>query len=555
MNPWKPAIELNPLPAGAEIVAFGHRSGAETHERCPRAYFYQYEYLGHGMNVSPTPLNLRVGSAVHHGLADLLSGEGIDAAVKHSLDYLFDCRSYQTLAQEQQVEQEVLVHGLLYAYWRFAHESVMKRFEVLCVETGAVEYIPVGISTCPSCDGVYCGPDNPCPTCNNTGGVPTQFIAMQSRPDALLRDRATGEVAGWSWKTIDDPTDFRRSQFHNDLQGFMEMWYGERILESLRGAPITREEIKQIMSELAWKTDQSDDGEIVQVIHDIKCLIQELEDRARSARNIPTQVDYIQTVFLVKGKRKLLDPTELPWINSASYSDDDDEYGGYAPGKVYKQQSHLCYRYRNGEQTLEGQVDLYKSGSNKGKPKPGDPLHLADESWAYRFFKPGNESFSSLSSKWLTSPIQPDQVRAWVDKLADGAVYPSTLGDERNPNPLAKIIRFETPLYRDGVKAARHVQQQRDRFVRIAGDMTAMNALFDIPASVDALGDALDERFPQHLINCRTPYRCAYHDFCHTPREAEIDFVNVPDGFEVREPHHPVEREYRHASDNTESKC
>jgi hypothetical protein len=546
--PQTSTIELNPLPDGAKVITFGHRSGAESHMRCPRAYYLNYEYLGRGITPTPGPLYFAIGSAIHHGLAAMLLDQGIDAAVERALTFLVNTSVWGTLDPDVQIEQEVLVHGLLYAFWVWAYPSIKRDYEVLCVETGAVEYVPVG-DICVYCEGIN-DPDNPvlnCKICNGTGRT-VNYIAMQSRPDAILRNKLTGEVAGWSWKTIDDPTDLRRSQFHNDLQGFMEMHYGERVLEKLRGAPVTLDEV-----EIAFRSALKDhancpDKPFVDVIAAIRDNLGQLEERARAARNIPTTIDYIQTVFLVKGQRRLLDSVDLPWINSATPSSDTDEWGGYAPDKQYKQMSPLCYRYRNGNVEVATASELYKGGPNKGKPKPVDQYdpNCVEESWAYRFFKPGNASQSALSTKWLTSPIQPDQIREWVDRLATGSVYPTTMNDERNVHPLNKLIQFDQPLYRNAVKALAHVQQQQRRYVQIAKNIQDLNAV-TMPDGLNI--EALDALFPQHLINCRTPYRCAYHSFCHTPQESELDFKTVPNGFELRDPHHEKERELRDAAE------
>ena len=534
-------VRLNDLPTGAKVITWGHRSGAEAHQRCPRAYYLNYEYLSRGIQSYPTPIHFKIGSAVHLGLAAMLLEEGIDSAVKQALDYLFNSRAFGKLQPDQQVEQEVLVHGLLYAFWVWAMPSMRSNYEVICVETEAVEYVELPRidfrCSLPLADhyGNYCfleqGHEGQCQF------VSRDYLAIQSRPDAILRNRRTGEVSGWSWKTIDDPTDLRRSQFHNDLQGFMEMHYGERILEKMAGAPVTLEELRNVVAFLSRDLPAND---VVHVIGKLREELGQLEDRARSARNIPTTIDSIQTVFLVKGKRILLDAVEMPWINSAPVSPEDDEYGGYAPDKVYKQMSHLCYRYRN-PNCEAGAVELYKSGPNKGKPKPIDPHdpNLMDESWAKSFYKLGNESYSRLGNHWLGSPIQPDQVRGWIDRLAGGCVYPSTLNDERNPHPLDKLIRFETPLYRDSLKAAGHVKQVKERYVQIAQAVQTMKE-----EGCDNL-TALDSLFPQHLINCKTPYKCSYFNFCHTPAEAQLDFQSVPEGFELRFPHYQSEVEER----------
>jgi hypothetical protein len=97
--------------------------------------------------------------------------------------------------------------------------------------------------------------------------------------------------------------------------------------------------------------------------------------------------------------------------------------------------------------------------------------------------------------------------------------------------------------------AERHVNQQKDRFVRIARAKQEMQEEYEARrafiTTLRAPKDLLDMYWPQHLISCRIPYRCAYHDFCHSAKSNEIDFVNLPEGFTLRTPHHELERELK----------
>ena len=555
--PQTGTVHLNELPPGASVVGFGHRSGAETHMRCPRAYYLNYEYLGIGITPNPGPLYFAVGTAVHHGFGTILLGNGIDAAVEAALGFLQSTAAYAVLDDDGKTEQDVLVEGLLYSFWVYAWPGFQDNFEVLAVETGVVEYVPIEVNTtnCDLCDstGIAKGvalKGQMCAGCNGMGVIKTYaYIAIQSRPDAILRNRKTHEVIGVSLKTIDDPSDMRRSQLVNDLQGFMELHYGERILQALAVAPVTREELRSAFDRALASADKTSDYAVLldSVISDLQAL----EERARAARNIPTTIDYIQTIFLVKGVRKQITDESTGWdLEFANRT--SDEQSQYDPTKRYRQMSHLCYRYRNSNVEVQAEeVELYKSGPNKGKPKQQDKYspNYQEESWAYRFYKPGNDSGSALSSKWLTSAIQRDELREWIDRLNAGEVYPTTMNDTRNVHPMAKVVIFEEPLYKEEHKAAAHVKQQKERFVQIAHAKIEMDSCLQDCQTTDDQLAVLDSFFPQHLISCRTPYRCAYHDFCHTPKERLIDFETVPEGFEERTPHHALEREAKGKSE------
>ena len=540
--PQTNTIELNELPEGAEVVVFGHRSGAETHQSCPRKYYLNYLYLGRGITQSPGPLYFAVGTAVHHGLACMLLEKSIDECIQTALDSLHDSGAYAAIQDiDTRVEQDVLVEGLLYAFYRYALPGLLADFEVITVEVGAVDYIPIDTGDndyfCLECKTHKSEGDEQ-GSCHVCGSwlIKNSFIAIQSRPDAILRNRRTNEVCGISWKTIDDPSDMRRSQLVNDLQGFMELYYGEKILEKMAGAPVTLTEIESIMQD-AIKAMR--EGQILATLPDFIRDMTAIEERARAARNIPTTIDYIQTIFLVKGPRRLLDENETPeWSVSGEVQ---DEYGGYAPGKKYRQMSHLCYRYVNTEQQeMPKEIEYFKSGPRKGQPKPADKHdpNLQGVSWAYRFKKPGNASFSALSTKWMSTPIQQEEIRDWVDALLAGDVYPSTMGCEENPNPIAKVIRFEEPMYRNQTLAAAHVDQQQERFIHIARAKNEMDDLYPEPI------ETLNTHFPQHLISCKTPYKCQFHQFCHGAQADQLDFQTVPEGFELRVPHHEAERKF-----------
>lgn len=528
--PQTGTVYLNDLPANTQIVAFGHRSGAETHQACPRRYFLNYEYLGRGITPNPGPLYFAVGTAVHHGLANMLLGKELDECIQAALDSLMQSAAFGAVeSEETHIEQCVLVEGLLYSFWVYALPGLLADFEVLCVETGAVEYIPFATQSGDTSTPYMVGDEN-------IYGVNVQYVAIQSRPDAILRNRKTHEVCGISWKTIDDPSDMRRSQLVNDLQGFMELYYGERILEKLSEGAEISEKFQAIIDERLSQLRGAPPNIYAE-------KLKEIAEYAASVKiqNIPTTIDYIQTIFLVKGPRKLIDPDEGVSTPAEWRGDSPDEYGGYQPGRVYRQMSHLCYRYRNGNfiDPSNQIVEYYKSDPN-----------YQEESWQYRFYKPGNETGSALSPKWLTSQIYPDQIREWVDKLNRGEVYPSTMNDPRNPHPLAKIIRFEEPLYKDPARVLSHVKQQHNRFVQIARAKQQLYKQVNDVMYAACWGDRehqmqiLDELYPQHLISCRTPYKCAYHNFCHGAELVQMDFNTIPEGFELRQPHHQAEREH-----------
>jgi hypothetical protein len=82
-------------------------------------------------------------------------------------------------------------------------------------------------------------------------------------------------------------------------------------------------------------------------------------------------------------------------------------------------------------------------------------------------------------------------------------------------------------MYRNETAVSSQVEQQKRRFLSIAERVIE-------PGTID-------EDWPQHLISCVNPWRCAYHGICHDPQPTEL--TGVPEGFEARVAHHEFERE------------
>lgn len=511
---------LHPIPYVSDdhqhpvFEIFGHRSGAETHMQCDRRLFLNYAYLDTGITPTPGPIYFAVGTAVHIGLANILSGNELETAVHSALDFLHASDAYIVMERDgERMEQTLLVAGLLTAFWVYAWPSMSKNYEFLHIEHGVVEPIYATASD----------------------GVSLLKVNLMSRPDFIARVKMTGEIVAGSWKTIDDPTDLRKSVFHNDLQGLMETYYAERLLaqlaEGVKATPVTIGEIKALFD--ACVTGATDD-KLPETLHNLQVHFGGLEERARNARvaDMPTKIDYVQTIYLVKGKRVLVAEGDSP--ERAMLEDDYN----YDPAKTYKQASMLCYQY----------VNTHAEHRVSAKSQ-----EVSEFSWSYRYWKPGNVSFNNLGKDWLSRSIESvEEQRAWIEALNTGEIFPSTLGDERNAaNPLAKLIVFDEPMYRNSERAARFTAQQRARYVDVANKLWELRQWAtpddpSVPVDPSVLHTLLDELFPQSLTACRSPWKCFYLPLCESPLAPHevLDFVNVPEGFERRRPHHVAEEEY-----------
>jgi hypothetical protein len=475
---------------------FFHRSGHETYWRCPRAYWLNYHYLGTGIYKAPIPLHLEVGSAVHHGFASILLGRDIEYAVTVAQQYLQHGERWPFLnPQYEQQEQLALIAGLLYSFWFYMWPQFQKQFKVLYVERGVVS------------TEVF-----------DTGDGGKLHAHRMSRPDAILQDRHTNEIVGWSLKTINDLNEWKRQQFHNDLQGLTEMYNAEVMLSQIREAgPDAFVE--------SWLGDV--DG---------KPTYAQIKEKIAEWDTLPTQVDYIQTLFLVKGVRKPFQEAEEAGIIAAYGRGDLDSFDHEE--KEFRQHSPLCYMWQN-----------------NGEAPIGSPARA----WKNTYYKPDNKSYNRLGKGFDRVPVWGDQMAGhrhvktiniaisdWVQRLNSSEVYPSTLPDDRNiKNPLSTIVVYDEPMYRN----RQHMQTVVERQVgqvqtKIAFDLyDIQNALSS--GQVDEAQMLVDANFDQHLTSCRQPYRCEFSKLCHETPEGWMDHKTMPEGFAARKPHHDFETEQR----------
>jgi hypothetical protein len=273
---------------------------------------------------------------------------------------------------------------------------------------------------------------------------------FMSRPDAVVRDRLSGKLAVISWKTIDDVTSWRRLFFKQDLQGMTESYYAE--------------------------------------MH-------------RGER-----IDYVQTIYLVKGKRQNQHGDEAG--DDAAFV---EEHGGN-----WRQNTHLIYPYVHEE---TGEV-----------------------AWKYRYVKPGNISQSQLKgyTKRLVSDVMP--IQAWVKSLHERKVFPCPLGTEA-ASPLAKSIVWEYASERDEVLRREIMQQvhESERKRHASADKAKKAVRFRI---FDEHLRVMRHHFPQQLSRCNFPWKCQFQDACFTPQAIlDIQALKIPIGYERRTPHHDPEKE------------
>lgn len=457
------------------MIHFAHRSGAQTYQHCPRQYWLEYQLAGTGMRKHPQALHLDVGSAVHAGLAELLDSDNIEKAVVAALEYF--ANTEQRIFRELEMpEQNWLIECLLRA-WNIAYWPAFKnQYQVLDVELPVVvDYDQDDIT-----------------------------VRFQSRPDAIVKDRENGEHAGISWKTIDDLTDYRRIQFSHDLQGFTELYFGNIGLEQA-----AQDSFNEVANVKALKVPE----------HLKRRWVEELIERTTAPK-----LDYIQTIFFEKGKRKYL---LAPEDGNREASDHDQELAA-KQGYPYLQDTFLCRPWFN---QAEGKF-----------------------SHSYSYKKPENKTFSRLGKGWERVPIyligrigpRVSNAAKWVEELHAREVFPSS--DYRDtPSPLTQIITYDAPMYRSYAMMERVINQVVAQEFRITQNLVQIRSVLPLTDSErDQNAELINSHFPQTLAACTVPYHCEFKSICHGPNFESITFnEEIPDGFTVRQPHHEAEREAR----------
>lgn len=468
----------------------------------------EYLFVGTGIRRAPTKLQLVVGSAVHVGLAfvctalmasikDAMSVECWANTIALSINYFISSDTYPHLKEHERREQETLIAGLLWSFYYHSWPLFVATFEVLCVERAWEETFDYG------------------------EGMP--MVHLSSRPDVIVRHRRTNEFIGISWKTIDSLDDYKRWNYRENLQNMMETHYGEKILARvLEDEYVFSPEITGLRG---------------------RALVEAMERAIAEFRQLPREIGYVQTVFLVKGPRQaeLMDGTLVNWEELGDTNEQD---------RTWRQQSMLCYRYVNGGQPttdpegLEAALEesVGKARGKKPKAVKAPKVNLsADVSWSYRYWKAGNKSYNNLTADWMRQPIweSDTSVHDWVQQLNNGSVFPSVLADDRNARqPLARVVIWDEPVERNQALMEKTV-------------LGVESAHYDVlTRGFDERGVLLPGAFDRHLSTCYNsapsagvPVRCEYlqQGVCFSGDEPLVQ-IGAGSEWVARVPHHEIER-------------
>jgi hypothetical protein len=189
------------------------RSRIIAYQQCPRQRYLGYHIHGTGLQRKSKALPLQFGSAFHEGVEGLLLHEKVEEGVIRAHDFLEDVFAAHQIGFDNETpddvqkameygkeEQMALAEGLLRAWWAYEGKSFLENFEVLEVE-------------------------------QEGRAVLSDDLVLMFRPDALVRDRQSGDLYIVSWKTCATFGPRNVNQARHDMQSMSEVWGKEEVLK------------------------------------------------------------------------------------------------------------------------------------------------------------------------------------------------------------------------------------------------------------------------------------------------------------------------------------
>ena len=524
--------------------AYTDRSRVEQFQRCPRSRWLGYHESGRGIQSAKKPLALCVGGSVHVGLAELLkySVAGPDphhdqhvedravAAALADFSYWANaleidtfesaamtlpmqqdtCGLYMTPPTDEErvaaqrvvedafgrylrEEQAALVEAMVRAYARRRLQPLLAEFEVLEVEREGEWQLhaPTGQDD----KGGYWGdPD----------------IWFMSRPDALLRERATNQLYLLSYKTAATWDIRKQRDAEHDMQGLSEGVEVERRLNDwwtaikAMGAP--------------WVV-----GSGAQIGEDV--VSGPTADYLRHL-DAPPRIHAIRYEFLMKGSRRK-----------------DKDLSQRLGVDAYAQDSHLVRQYAAVSTPARG----------------GSAYAIGDVCWSWDYTRVEDMRDGSLAwQNWRRRPVwEHGSVREWIDQL--DAAAPVMSGEDSTIGMEPSQIGWSSPAQSLGVTRVhpldsvflppvviyRHLDELRDWIEQVESQE---RTIAEHVAAVESAGDEGERRhllnvyFPQSRHACEYPGTCQFARVCWGGAEMQADPL-ASGKYKPREVNHPMELE------------
>ena len=503
------------------------RSRIQDFQRCPRLRFLSYHQNGLGLSSVRTPLPLSVGSSVHCGLAVLLhegqqlynGPDTVGLAFTRELRSLEDHAVAMALADfaqytldppdaERQVnaapdfddylkqDQSALVESLVRAYSRRRLRPLLEQFEVLEVEREGqwqlaevshdwVQDSMVGEDDCRHCR--ICGVEAYIAIPKND--YLCYELRFMSRPDALLRERASNELYLLSYKTTGSWDARKARDAEHDMQGLSEGVEVERRLAE-------------------WWDKYTSKGMVVAGCPAMTKFLQSC--------SAPPRILGIRYEYLLKGER---------WR--------DKDLSARFGFDARVQRSHLIRGYLN-------------AGMAAGDEQ-------WNHAWEYLKPDGSGETSKLNYRQWHSEPVWTHMpIARWIDMLDDAAML-SVEGADRGyqcaaqatgttqTHPLDDVFIPPLVVYRNSDDLRDWVESTEYQEREVAEHVALVEAAQDEGEK----RSLLNRYFPMTRRACSYPTECAFSkSVCYAGAEAKEDPLSTG-LFQIRVANHPIETEGR----------
>jgi hypothetical protein len=219
------------------------RSRVLSFQACPRRRYLEYHHLGTGIQRKAKSLPLVFGSAFHEGSEQMLKGD-IEGAVLRSqlfLSNVFEERGVSFDREEPRdvnvawqfgmEEQGAMAEALLRGFWAYEGEALLRDFEILEVEREGRALLKEGVKYTlihsePATETQKAMEIEAVDYYQQTGSGPE--LVLMFRPDALIRERSTGDLYVISWKTCSTFGVKTTREAMVDMQSCSEVWGREQ---------------------------------------------------------------------------------------------------------------------------------------------------------------------------------------------------------------------------------------------------------------------------------------------------------------------------------------
>jgi hypothetical protein len=515
---------------------------------------------------------LQFGSAFHEGAEWLLQGQPEEAVLRAFLfleqalngGTSFDGETpanVEDALRYGREEQMALVEALLCGWWVHEGPSFLEQFEIVEVER---EGRAILARNTVHVDNVAYGGSHP----------ETMELVLMFRPDALVRERASGDLYIISWKTCSTFGKRNVDQARHDMQSMSEMWgveevarndkesqhrQGQQATDELSTVRVPGDGIQNAMLDVAtgdeakrvWLISQEAlQGNICPPsgVSDVQWTFEGVavsgpslpqssvretgsygdsdtggELSTRTTDEVHSGTDRGHSTGADQG-----DAVQSP--NEETRNQQASNLGGDARHTTPLKIEGVIYRWIvKGRRSLDKWDGLYKQQTPLiyGWVKRGDTPEMDEWSWSYEWEDENGKS-SRLGKGWRRVPIWREYeggVKAWIDDLHHQRVFP------RHLNALDAVFPVQTPVER----RVDEVESWRRQVVAQELEVMRRLDLYDnVKDSNETYTTLLDPLFPQHTHSCHSFSGCQFIPICWEGARAEVGEL-----YQIRTANHP----------------